>query len=162
VRIHSLLGTTHRPRALLTPFSPGASPSASASHLPSSQQFGEFLLKAQLVRPAAAPSFVRWVRRFLDYAAQQQGVPHPRVESEVVRDDLAHLAVRQRVSECCELRIKDVDSDQGLVFVRSGKGDKDRSTLLVEVGREELRAHLRESEAQHQADRQAAASARSR
>jgi len=62
------------------------------------QQFGEFLLKAQLVRPAAAPYFVRWVRRFLDYAAKQQGVPQPRVASEVVRDFLAHLAVRQQVS----------------------------------------------------------------
>jgi hypothetical protein len=29
------------------------------------QEFGEFLLKAQLVRPTAAPYFVRWVRRFL-------------------------------------------------------------------------------------------------
>ena len=173
-------------------------------------------------------TYADWVRRFLDYAAQQQGVPHPRVESEVVRDYLTHLAVRQRVSastqnqafcailflcrevlgvdvesvspgvkakrgerlpvvlsmpetlallgvmsgtprlmaaliyggglrvsECCELRIKDIDFDQGLVFVRSGKGDKDRSTLLAEVGREQLRAHLRESEAQHQADRRA-------
>ena len=27
-----------------------------------------------------------------------------------------------RVSECCELRVKDIDFDQGLVFVRSGKG----------------------------------------
>jgi hypothetical protein len=33
------------------------------------QQFGEFLLKAQLVRPTAAPYFVRWVRRFLSRAA---------------------------------------------------------------------------------------------
>ena len=39
-----------------------------------------------------------WVRRFLDYAAGQQGVPHPRVASEVVRDYLTHLAVRQQVS----------------------------------------------------------------
>jgi Phage integrase family len=60
-----------------------------------------------------------------------------------------------RVSECCELRIKDLDFDQGLVVVRHGKGDKDRSTLLAELGQEELRAHLRKSEAQHQADRQA-------
>jgi hypothetical protein len=45
--------------------------------------------------------------------------------------------------------------DQGLVVVRRGKGDKDRSTLLVEVGRDELRAHLRESKAQHQLDRKA-------
>jgi Phage integrase, N-terminal SAM-like domain len=41
---------------------------------------------------------VDWVRRFLDYAAQQQGVLHPRVAPEVVRDYLAHLAVRQHVS----------------------------------------------------------------
>ena len=34
-----------------------------------------------------------------------------------------------RVSECCELRVKDVDFDQGLLFVRGGKGNKDRSTL---------------------------------
>ena len=155
-------------------------------------------------------------------------VPHPRVESDVVRDYLTHLAVRQhvaastqnqafcailflcrevlgvnvetvsrgvtakrgqrlpvvlsipetlallgamsgtprlmatliyggglRVSECCELRVKDTDFAQGLVMVRRAKGDKDRSTLLAEVGREELRAHLRKAEAQHQADRQA-------
>jgi site-specific recombinase XerD len=43
-------------------------------------------------------TYADWVRRFLDHAAQQQGVPHPRVESEVVRDYLTHLAVRQRVS----------------------------------------------------------------
>jgi site-specific recombinase XerD len=60
---------------------------------------------------------------------------------------------RLRVTECCELRIKDLDFDQGLVVVRRGKGDKDRATLLAEVGRDELRAHLRESEAQHQIDR---------
>ena len=40
-----------------------------------------------------------------------------------------------RVSACCELRVKDLDFDQGLAFIRSGKGDKDRSTLLAEVGR---------------------------
>ena len=60
-----------------------------------------------------------------------------------------------RVSECCELRIKDLDFDQGLVIVRRSKGDKDRSTLLAEIGREELRAHLRKSKAQHEADRRA-------
>ena len=45
-----------------------------------------------------------------------------------------------RVSECCELRIKDLDFDQGLLTVRSGKGNKDRATLLPEGVREELRA----------------------
>jgi integron integrase len=173
-------------------------------------------------------TYVDRVRRFIDYAAEQQGVPHPRVGSEVVRDYLAHLAMRQhvsastqnqafcailflcrevlgvdveslspgvrakrgerlpvvlslpetitlldamsgtsrlmakliyggalRVSECCELRIKDLDFDQGLVILRRSKGDKDRSTLLAEIARDELRAHLRKSEAQHEADRRA-------
>ena len=58
-----------------------------------------------------------------------------------------------RVSECCELRVKDLDFEQGLVFVRSGKGDKDRSTLLAEAGSEELHAHLRSAETLHRSDR---------
>ena len=58
-----------------------------------------------------------------------------------------------RVSECCQLRVKDLDVDQGLVFVRSGKGNKDRSTLLAEVGRDELRDQLQGSEALYRADR---------
>lgn len=171
-------------------------------------------------------SYADWVRRFFVYVAEQQGVPRPRVDAEGVRDYLTHLAVRQRVSasthnqalcallflcreilavdvqglsqtsgakrgsrlpvvlsvpettalleamtgttwlmaaliyggglrvtECCELRIKDIDFDQGLVFVRSGKGDKDRSTLLAEVCREELRAQVRKAEAVHRSDR---------
>lgn len=173
-------------------------------------------------------SYVDWVRRFCAYLAERQRTPRPRIASEGVRDYLTHLAVRQhvsastqnqalsavlflcrevlgveidglsamarakagtrlpvvlsvtetaallgamrgttwsmaaliyggglRVSECCELRVKDLDFDQGLVFVRGGKGRKDRSTLLAEVGREELRAHLRRAEARYRADHQA-------
>lgn len=58
-----------------------------------------------------------------------------------------------RVSECCQLRVKDLDFEQGLVFVRGGKGGKDRSTLLAQAGREELRAHVQRSQALHLADR---------
>jgi hypothetical protein len=43
-------------------------------------------------------SYVDWARRFLSYVAEQQGVPHPRVESAAVRDYLTHLAVRRHVS----------------------------------------------------------------
>ena len=43
-------------------------------------------------------SYVDWVRRFLGYVAEQQGVPQPRVEPASVRDFLTHLAVRRRVS----------------------------------------------------------------
>ena len=171
-------------------------------------------------------SYADWVRRFLDYLAKRQDAPRPRVASESVRDYLTHLAVRQRVSastqnqafcallflcrellgveleglsrsvrakpgerlpvvlsmpetaallgalrgtprlmaaliyggglrvsECSKLRVKDLDFEQGLVFVRGGKGGKDRSTLLAQAGREELRAHLQRSQALHLADR---------
>jgi len=143
-------------------------------------------------------TYADWVRRFLDHLARQQDDPHPRVDSESVRNYLTHLTIRHavsastqnqalcailllrrevpglnveglsrtararrgerlpvvlsmpetaallkamrgtprlmavliyggglRVSECCELRVKDVDFDQGLLFVRSGKGDKE-------------------------------------
>lgn len=168
-----------------------------------------------------------WVRRYLAYLAERQEAPHPRVTSESVRDYLTHLAVRQqvsastqnqalcailflcrevlgleveglslttrakrglhlpvvlsvpetaallgamrgmtwlmaaliyggglRVTECCQLRVKDIDFDQGLLFIRSGKGDKDRTTLLGEACRDDLRAQLRSSERTHQSDRQ--------
>ena len=47
-----------------------------------------------------------------------------------------------RVSECCQLRIKDLDFDQDLLFVRAGKGDKDRTTLLADAVREDLRTQV--------------------
>lgn len=160
-------------------------------------------------------SYADWARRFLAYLVERQGTPHPRVDSEALRDFLTHLAVRQRasastqnqamsallflcreilaipiegleltarakrgthlpvvlsmpetaalldamegrarlmatliyggglrVSECCELRVKDVDFDQGLLYVRAGKGGKDRTTLLAAAVREPLRRHL--------------------
>jgi integrase len=132
-------------------------------------------------------SYVDWVRRFFAYAADRQGLPHPRADADMVRDYLTHLAVQRhvsastqnqalcallllcrevlgfepddlsvrakrgthlpvvlsvpetaallgamrgttwlmaaliyggglRVSECCELRIKDIDFDQGLIY----------------------------------------------
>jgi integron integrase len=47
-----------------------------------------------------------------------------------------------RVSECCRLRVKDLDFDNGLIFVRAGKGDKDRSTLMADAVKPALQAHL--------------------
>lgn len=35
-----------------------------------------------------------------------------------------------RVSEVCRLRVKDIDFNNNVIIVRSGKGDKDRTTLL--------------------------------
>lgn len=173
-------------------------------------------------------SYVDWARRFLAYLSERQGAPRPQVEAAGVRDYLTHLAVRRKVaastqnqafcallflcrevlgidvenvsqvarakrgshlpvvlsvpetaallralrgtarlmaqliyggglrlSECCELRVKDLDFDQGLIVVRGGKGGKDRSTLLPETARDEIRTQLRKAEALHRTDRQA-------
>jgi len=57
-----------------------------------------------------------------------------------------------RLMEGLRLRVKDVDFDRNLIFVREGKGDKDRVTLLPDSLREPLRRHLDEVQRLHQAD----------
>jgi len=47
-----------------------------------------------------------------------------------------------RLMECVRLRIKDIDFTRGTITVRSGKGDKDRTTILPESIREQLEAHI--------------------
>ena len=47
-----------------------------------------------------------------------------------------------RVSECMRLRIKDIDLEMGTVTVRSGKGDKDRITILPENLKDDLLVHM--------------------
>jgi integrase len=47
-----------------------------------------------------------------------------------------------RLSECLNLRVKDLDLERAMVIVRSGKGDKDRRTVLPECLRAELEVHL--------------------
>ena len=44
--------------------------------------------------------------------------------------------------ECCRLRIKDIDFSRNEVVVRSGKGDKDRYTMLPSAVRDSLIQHL--------------------
>ena len=43
-----------------------------------------------------------------------------------------------RLTECLRLRVKDVDLERGMVIVRSGKGDKDRRTVLPEMVKSDL------------------------
>lgn len=47
-----------------------------------------------------------------------------------------------RVSELLHLRVKDLDFNAGVVVVRGGKGDKDRSTCLPKTLHIALKAHL--------------------
>lgn len=57
-----------------------------------------------------------------------------------------------RVSEVVQLRIKDIDFDQATVTVRSGKGDRDRSTFLPIRVVADLRRHLNKVKALHERD----------
>jgi integron integrase len=57
-----------------------------------------------------------------------------------------------RVLECAELRVKDVDFARNQIVVRSGKGAKDRVTMLPAVVRPGLLQHLEVVRQQHQQD----------
>jgi integron integrase len=57
-----------------------------------------------------------------------------------------------RLTECLRLRIKDVDFGNGLLFVRSGKGDKDRSLMIPEKAKGELVKHITSIKTIHEED----------
>ena len=58
-----------------------------------------------------------------------------------------------RLTECLMLRIKDIDFERDIVTVRSGKGNRDRETLLPENLRERLREHLKSVRGTYDQDR---------
>lgn len=60
-----------------------------------------------------------------------------------------------RLLECLRLRVKDLDFARGQIIVRSGKGDKDRVTMLPERLRAALREQLDRAQGVHQKDRRA-------
>ena len=57
-----------------------------------------------------------------------------------------------RLMECIRLRIQDVDFGQGRIFVRGGKGGKDRTVVLPESLRESLAEHIDKVQDLHGAD----------
>jgi integron integrase len=54
--------------------------------------------------------------------------------------------------ECLRLRVKDVDFERNEITVRSGKGAKDRVTMLPVRVKAALRAHLERVQRQHMTD----------
>ena len=50
------------------------------------------------------------------------------------------------------MRVKDIDFDGNLIYVRSGKGDNDRTTVLPETAKEGLKRHLEKVKALHEKD----------
>ncbi len=57
-----------------------------------------------------------------------------------------------RLSECLQLRIKDIDFQYKQIFIRSAKGEKDRVTLLPEYVIEPLKKHLAYVKMLHEKD----------
>jgi integron integrase len=57
-----------------------------------------------------------------------------------------------RLMECVRLRVKDVDFGRNQIIVRSGKGKKDRRTMLPQSLKEPLRLHLERNRRQHRQD----------
>jgi len=58
-----------------------------------------------------------------------------------------------RLMECLELRIQDIDFSQNEILIRNGKGAKDRSTMLPDSLKAELKKHLAKVKALHDRDR---------
>ncbi|MGH7518835.1 MAG: tyrosine-type recombinase/integrase [Gemmatimonadales bacterium] len=57
-----------------------------------------------------------------------------------------------RLNECLQLRVKDIDFERGQIVVRSGKGAKDRATVLPRVAKGSLREQLEQVRDLHRAD----------
>jgi len=57
-----------------------------------------------------------------------------------------------RKMECLRLRVTDVDFDYGQIHVRTGKGNKDRVTLLPDCLVPQLRSQLEDAEKLHKRD----------
>ncbi len=58
-----------------------------------------------------------------------------------------------RLNECLQLRIKDIDLEQGMIIIRSGKGGNDRRTILPESLSEPLLAQMGEARKLFEEDR---------
>ncbi len=57
-----------------------------------------------------------------------------------------------RLMECIRLRIQDIDFGQGNLFIRSGKGGKDRTSFLPSFVSNELLKHIERVKCLHQRD----------
>lgn len=57
-----------------------------------------------------------------------------------------------RLSECLNLRIKDIDFENNILTIRSGKGDKDRQTLLSKKAVFSLKEHIQKTREYYEGD----------
>ena len=57
-----------------------------------------------------------------------------------------------RLQECLQVRIKDIDLEREALTVRSGKGDKDRETVLPVSLKDDLKAQIERSRSVYEQD----------
>lgn len=57
-----------------------------------------------------------------------------------------------RQSECLRLRVKDIDFEFSQIWVRNGKGKKDRTTVLPEISKDKLKDQIKRVKLLHQKD----------
>lgn len=57
-----------------------------------------------------------------------------------------------RLKECLRLRVKDIDFDNQQIFIRAGKGNKDRYTILPKAIESKLKSHIKSVENIHKRD----------
>ena len=57
-----------------------------------------------------------------------------------------------RLTECLRLRVKDIDFENHVIVVRSGKGDDDRATILPDSVADEIKLQLVNAKAIHDKD----------
>ncbi len=57
-----------------------------------------------------------------------------------------------RLMELARLRVCDIDFDSNMIFIRSSKGDKDRTTILPKSIKEQLKLHLKKVKELHEKD----------
>jgi integrase len=77
----------------------------------------------------------------LDAVPADRPKRRPTVLSRKKSDDFLY-GTGMRISECCQLRVCDLDFDRGQIIIRGGKGNKDRATMLPRSLEERLKAHL--------------------
>ena len=96
-------------------------------------------------------SYLYWVRRLIKY---KDSSDPSNIDQKDVKDFLSRMKNPYtlmakliyggglRLSECLKIRIKDLDYENAILIIKSGKGDKDRQTLLSIQVISELQEHL--------------------
>ena len=92
------------------------------------------------------------IRLPLDLSRQEVAVVLQRMKGDTGLMASLSYGSGLRVFETVQPRIKDFDFDRGQLVVRSGKGDKDRRTMLPQALHNPLRRHFEKVRALHEVD----------